>query len=206
MSESPPLVPTKLATSASGNTTPDTQELIPAMDVTSNTVTLTPPLVGGQRNQIAHPGNATPTLTRPLAAHPATPGLPGPSLTYSPTQYNQTVNVAVDARPLSLEVAEVRQEAERRHQPAFQQLEAATNTQVHTTGQRAQQRHEEIVPKLESQIAPVEFQASARDQRLLTELSEYQARLSQEPAEAGNRRTEIAAMLAVYDRHTGHSS
>ena len=122
MSDSPPLVPTEVTTSVSGFTTPDTQELVPAVDVTSNALTLMPPLIDGQRNQIAHPGNVTPTLTRPLAGN-LTPGLPGPSLTYSPTQYNQTVNVAVDARSLSLEVTEGRQEAERRHQLAMQQLE-----------------------------------------------------------------------------------
>ena len=63
------------------------------------------------------------------------------------------MNVAVDARSLSLEVAEVRQEAERRHQLAMQQLEAATNMQVHSTEQRAQRRHEEIVTNLENQKA-----------------------------------------------------
>ena len=45
MSDSPPLVPTEVATSISGFTTPDTQELIPAMDVTSNTEALMPPLI-----------------------------------------------------------------------------------------------------------------------------------------------------------------
>ena len=167
------------------------------MDVTSNTMALMPPLIDGQRNQIAHPGNVPLTLTRPLAGNPATPGFPGPSNTYSPTQYNQTVIVAVDARSLSLAVTEVRQEAERGHQLAIQQLEAATNMQVHSAEQRAQQRHEEIVADLENQIASVEFQAFARDQ---TELSEYQARLSQESAEAGNRRTEITAMKNAYAR------
>ena len=120
----------------------------------------------------------------------ATPGLVGPSLIYSPMQYNQAVNVAVDARSLSLEVTEVRQEAERRHQQAIQKLEAATNMQVHSSEQMAQQRHEEIVADLESQIANVEFQAFSRDQKLLTELSEYQARLSQESAIVGNCRTD----------------
>ena len=66
MSESPPL----------GFTTPDTQELIPAMDVTSNAMALMPLLVDGQRNQIAHPGNVTPTLIRPLEGIAATLGLP----------------------------------------------------------------------------------------------------------------------------------
>ena len=129
------------------------------MDVTSNTLALMSWLIDGQRNQIAHPGNVTPTLTRPLAGNPATPGLPGPSLTYSPTEYNQRVNVAVETRSHSLEVTEIRQEAERRHQRAMQQLEAATNMQVHSTEQRAQQRHEEMVANLENQIANVEFQA-----------------------------------------------
>ena len=69
------------------------------------------------------------------------------------------MNAAVDARSPSLEVTEVRQEAERRHQPAIQQLEAATNMQVHNAEQRAQQRHEEIVADLENHIANVEFQA-----------------------------------------------
>ena len=87
MSDSPLLVPTEVATSISGFTTPDTQELIPAMDVTNNTLALIPPLIDGQRNQTAHPGNVTPTLTRPLAGSSATPGPLGPSLTYSPTQY-----------------------------------------------------------------------------------------------------------------------
>ena len=109
--------------------------------------------------------------------------------------------MAVDARSLSLEVTEVRQEAERRHQLAIQQRETATNMQVHNTEQRAQQRHEEIVANLESQIANVEFQAFARDQRLLTELSEYQARLFQESAEeAESCRTEITAMQNAHTR------
>ena len=99
------------------------------------------------------------------------------------------MNVAVDARSLSLDVTEVRQEAERRHQLACQQLEAAMSMQVHSTEQRAQQRHEEIVADLENQIANVEFQVFSRDQRLLIELSEYQARLSQESADAGSCRT-----------------
>ena len=72
MSESPPLVPTEVTTKASGYIAPDTQELIPAMDVTSNTVALMPPLIGGQRNQMAHPGNVFPMLTPPLAGNPAT--------------------------------------------------------------------------------------------------------------------------------------
>ena len=72
--------------------------------------------------------------------------------------------------------------------------------QVHNTEQRAQQRHEEIVAKLESQIANVEFQAYVRDLRLLTELSEYQARLFQESEEAGSRRNEITAMQNTYSR------
>ena len=200
MSDSPPLVPTEVAISISGFTTPDTQALIPAMDGTSNTLAFMPPLIDGQRTQIAHPGNVTPTLTRPLAGGSATPGLLGPSLTYSPTQYNQTVNAAVDARSLSLEVTEVRQEAERRHQLAIQQLEAASNMQVHSSEQRAQQRYEEIVADLENQIANVEFQGVSRDQKLLTELSEYQARLSQESAAAGSCGTEIKAMKNAYAR------
>ena len=168
------------------------------MDGTSNTLALMPPLIDGRRNQIAHPGSITPTLTRPLAGSSATPGLLGPSLTYSPTQYNQTVNGAVDARSLSLEATEIRQEAERRHQLAIQQLEAATNMnmQVRSSEQRAQQRHEEIVADLENQIANVEFQAYSRDH----ELSEYQARLSQESAAAGNCRAEITAMKNAYAR------
>ena len=48
MSDSPPLVSTEVATSISGFTTPDTQELIPAMDGTSNTLALMPPLIDGQ--------------------------------------------------------------------------------------------------------------------------------------------------------------
>ena len=195
MSDTSPLVPTEVATSISGFTTPDTQELIPAMDGTSNTLALVPPLIDGQRHQIALPGNVTPTLTRPLAGNSATPSLNGPSLTYSPTQYDQTL-----ARSLSLEVTEVRQEAERRHQQAIQQFEAATSMQVHSSEQRAQQRHEEIVADLENQIAYVEFQAFSRDQKLLTELSEYQARLSQESAIVGNCRTEITAMQNAYTR------
>ena len=192
MSDSPPLVPTEVATSASGYTTPDTQELIPAIDATSNTLALMPPMIGGQRQQVAHPGNVTPTLTRQLAG----------SLAYSPVQYSQTLNVAVDARAISLEVTEVRQKAERRHQQAIQQLEAATSMQVHNAEQRAQQRHEEIVADMENQIANVEFQAFSRDQKLLllTELSEYQARLSQESAIVGNCRTEITAMKNAYAR------
>ena len=142
MSYSPPLVPTEVATSTSGYTTPDTQELIPAMDGTSNTMALMPPMIGGQRHQVAHPGNVTPTLTTQLAGNYATPINTGPSLPYSPVQYNQTLNVAVDARTISLEVTEVRLEAERRHQQAIQQLEAATSMQVHNSEQRAQQRHE----------------------------------------------------------------
>ena len=110
------------------------------------------------------------------------------------------MNVAVDARSPSLEVTEVRQEAERRHQQAIQQLEAATNMQVHSSEQRAQQRHGEIVADLENQIANVEFQAFSRDQKLLTELSEYQTRLSQESAVVGNCRTEITAMQNAYTR------
>ena len=200
MSDSPPLVPTEVATGISSFTAPDTQGLIPAMDGASNTLALMPPLIDGHRHQIAHPGNVIPTLTRSLAGSSATPGLIGPSLSYSPTQYNQTVNVAVDARSLSLEVTEVRQEAERRHQLAIQQLEAATNMQVHSWEQRDQKRHEEIDADLENQIANVEFQAFSRDQKLLTELSEYQARLSQESATAGNCRTEIAAMQIAYAR------
>ena len=96
MSESPPLVPTEVATSVSGFTTPGTEELLPDMDGASNTVSLMPPLICGQGNQIAHPGNVTPALFPALAGNPATPGLPGPSLTYSPTQYKQAVNVAVE--------------------------------------------------------------------------------------------------------------
>ena len=72
--------------------------------------------------------------------------------------------------------------------------------QFHSTEQRAQQRHEEIVANLENQIANVEFQAFSQDRRLLTELSEYQARLFQESAEAGNCRTEITAMKNAYAR------
>ena len=125
---------------------------------------------------------------------------PARALPYSPVQYNQTLNVAVDARAISLEVTEVRQEAERRHQQAIQQLEAATSMQVHSSEQRAQQRHEEIVADMENQIANVEFQAFARDQKLLTELSEYQARLSQESAIVGSCRTEITAMRNAYAR------
>ena len=98
------------------------------------------------REQVAHPGNVTPTLTRQLAGNTATPALTGPSLTYN----NQTLNVAVDARAIWLEVTEVRQEAERRHQQAIQQLEAATSMQVHSSEQRAQQRHEEIVADMEN--------------------------------------------------------
>ena len=108
--------------------------------------------------------------------------------------------MAGDARSLSLEVTEVRQEAERRYQLAIQQFEVATNIQVHSTEQRAQHRHEELAADLGNQIANVEFQAFARDQRLLTELSEYQARLSQESAEAGSCRTEITAMKNAYAR------
>ena len=108
--------------------------------------------------------------------------------------------MAVDARAISLEVTEVRLEAERRHQQAIQQLEAATSMQVHNSEQRAQQRHEEIVADMENQIANVEFQAFARDQKLLTELSEYQARLSQESAIVGNCRTEITAMKDAYTK------
>ena len=200
MSDSSPLVPTEVATSVSGFTTPDTEELIPAMDGTSNTLALMPPMIGGHRQQVAHPGNVTPTLTRQLAGNTATPALTGPSLTYSPVQYNQTLNVAVDARAISLEVTEVRQEAERRHQQAIQQLEAATSMQVHSSEQRAKQRHEEIVADMENQIANVEFQAFSRDQKLLTELSEHQARLFQESAIVGNCRTEITAMKNAYAR------
>ena len=200
MSDSPPLVPTEVATSTSGYTTPDTQELIPAMDGTSNTMALMPPMIGGQRHQVAHPGNFTPTLTRQLAGNHATPVHTGPSLTYSPVQYNQTRNVAVDARAISLEATEVRQEAERRHQQAIQQVEAATSMQVHSSEQRAQQRHEEIVADMESQIANVEFQAFAKDQKLLTKLSEYQARLSQESAIVGSCRTELTAVNNTYAR------
>ena len=188
MSDSPPLVPTEVATSTSGYTTPDTQELIPAMDGTSNTMALMPPMIGGPRHQVAHPGNVTPTLTTQLAGNHATPVHTGPSLTYSPVQYNQTLNVAVDARAISLEVTEVRQEAERRHQQAI------------SSEQMAQQRHEEIVADMENQIANVEFQAFARDQKLLNELSEYQARLSQESAIVGSCRTEITAMKNAYAR------
>ena len=137
MSDGSPLVPTEVATSISGFTTPDTQELIPAMDGANNTLALMPPIINGQRHQIAHPGNVTATLTRQLAGNPATPVPTGPSLTYSPVQYNQTLNVAVDARSISLEVTEVRQEAEQRHQRAIQQLEAATSMQVHSSEQRA---------------------------------------------------------------------
>ena len=46
----------------------------------------------------------------------------------------------------------------------------------------------------------LEFQAFSKDQRLLTELSEYQARLSQESAMVGNCRTEITAMKNAYAR------
>ena len=155
-------------------------------------------MIGGQRQQVAHPGNVTPTLTRQLVDNTATPAHSGPSLMYSPVQYDQSLNVAVDARAISLEVTEVRQEAERRHQQAIQQLEAATSMQVHNAEQRAQQRHEEIVADMENQIANVEFQAFSRDQKLLTELSEYQARLSQESAIVGNCRTEVTAMKSAY--------
>ena len=99
-----------------------------------------------------------------------------------------------------MEVTEVRQEVERRHQLAIQQSEVATNMQMHSTEQRAQQRHEEIVANLENRIPQTEFQASARDQRLLTELSERQARLSQESAEARKPRMEIIAMQSAYAR------
>ena len=133
MSDSSPLVPTEVATSVSGFTTPDTQELIPAMDGTSNTLALMPPIIGGHSGRVAHPGAITPALAGHLAGNTATPALTGPSLTYSPVQYNQTLNVAVDARAISLEVTEVRQEAERRHQQAIQQLEAATSMQVHSS-------------------------------------------------------------------------
>ena len=198
MSDSSPLVPREVATSISGFTTPDTQELIPAMDGANNTLALMPPIIGGQRHQVAHPGNVAPTLTRQLAGNTATPALTG--LAYSPVQYNQTLNVAVDARAISLEATEVRQEAERRHQQAIQQLEVATSMQVHSSEQRAQQRHEEIVADMENQIAHVEFQAFSRDQKLLTELSEYQARLSQKSAIVGSCRTEITAMKNAYAR------
>ena len=53
---------------------------------------------------------------------------------------------------------------------------------------------------MENQIANVEFQGFSRDQRLLTELSEYQARLSQESAIVGNCRTETTAMQNAYRR------
>ena len=158
MSYSPPLVPTEVATSVSRFSTPDTEELLPAMDGTSNMLSLMALLIGGQRNQIAHPGNVTPMLIRPLVGNPATPGFPDPSLTFSPTQ---TVYVAVEARSFSMEVTEVRQQAARRHQLAIQQLEIATNMSVHETEQRAQQRHEEIVANLQNQIAQSDFQAYA---------------------------------------------
>ena len=201
MSDSSPLVPTEVATSILGFTTPDTQELIPAMDGANNTPALMPPILDGQRRQVVHRGNVTPTLIRQLAGNSATPALTGPSLTYSPVQYNQMLNVAVDARAISLEdleVMEARQEAERRHQQAIQQLEVATSMQVHSSEQRSQQRHEEIVADMENQIANVEFQAFSRDQKLLTELSEYQSRLSQESAIVGKCRTEITAMKNAY--------
>ena len=83
MSDSSPLVPTEVATSISGFTTPDTQGLIPAMDGANNTLALMPPIIDGQRkrHQVAHPGNVPPTLTRQLAGNPATPVPTGPSLT-----------------------------------------------------------------------------------------------------------------------------
>ena len=90
MSDSSPLVPTEVATSVSGYTTPDTQELIPAMDGTSSTLTLMPPMIGGQRQQRV-------VLPRRLT-----------HVRDSPVQYNQTLNVAVDARAISSEVTEVR--------------------------------------------------------------------------------------------------
>ena len=68
-----------------------------------------------------------------------------------------------------MEVTEVRQEAERRHQLAIQHLDIATNMSVQDAEHRAQQSHEEIVASLENQIALTEFQAYARYQRLLTE-------------------------------------
>ena len=129
---------------------------------------LMPPIVGWQRNQIAHPRNVTPTLISPLACNPATPGLPGPSLTYSRTQYNQA--------------------------------SLTTNMSILGTEQRAQHRHEEIAGSLENQTAHTEFQAYAGDQRLLNKLSEYQARLSHETAEAGNHRAEVATTRAAFGR------
>ena len=102
-----------MATSVSEFTTPDTEELLPDMDGTCKAMSLRPPLIGAQWRQIANPGSVTPTLFYPLAGDPATQGLPGPSRSYSPTQYNQTVNVTVDARSLTMEVTEIRQEVER---------------------------------------------------------------------------------------------
>ena len=107
MSDSSPLVPTEVATSVSGLTTPDTQKLIPAMDGASNTLALMPPIIGGQRHQVAYAGNVPPTLIKQLAGSTAMLALTGPSLTYSPVQYNQTLNVAVDAGAISLEVTKI---------------------------------------------------------------------------------------------------
>ena len=181
MNDSRPLVPTEVATSILGFTTPDTQELIPAVDGTSNTLALMPPVIDGQRNQIGHPENVTPTLTRPLAGSSATPGPLGPSLTYSPTQYNQTMNVAVDARSLS--VTEVWQEAQRNSRLQRTCRFTARNNELNNGMKK-------LLPTWKTR----------RDQRLLAELSEYQARLAQESAEAGNCRTEITAMKNAYAR------
>ena len=150
-----------------------------------------PPLVGGQRNQTAHPGNVTPTLTRPLAGNPATPGLPGPSCTYSPTQYSQTVNVAVDARSLTMEVTEVPQEAERRHQLAIQQLEELRLQQTCKFAARSKEHSNDM-----KKSQPTWKVKSHRQ-------SSKPPRVSQESAEAGSRRTEIETRRSQLLRDPG---
>ena len=94
------------------------------MEYASVQPSLMPPMIGGRRDEVGNPGNVAPTLYSPLADANAPPGTPGPSLSYHHTQYGNTFNVAVDARAVTMEVTEIRQQAERRHQLALQQMEA----------------------------------------------------------------------------------
>ena len=99
---------------------------------------------GGRRDEAGNPGNVTPSLFNPLASANASWVSP--------------------ARALFLTISNG---GDRRQPLAMQKQEIATSINVQNAVQLVQQRHGKILAKVENQIARIEFQAYAGDQKLL---------------------------------------
>ena len=166
MGDSPELVPTEVATDLGTDGFTDAESA--EMDL-SGTLAM-PPSTDG-RGLVLEENAAAANVFAPNAPSPFV-GLGAPQIHMYRQQFQQNITIGETPEQTRLLLTELENEAESRHQRFRLAAEEAHDQQIADVEERANRQHEEVVARLESEIASQRYSFVARTQGLFSELQQ----------------------------------